>query len=346
MAEIFISHAVSDKILAEHLVNFLTEAIGVPADSIFCSSVEGYGVPLTKDFNLYIKDKIKHPKLVILLMTETYMERPFCLMELGAAWSLSHDALPIIVPPIEFGTVVKTLGLTQGWNIKQESGLNDIRSVIKKAGIQLEPRSDHTWDKKRKQWIAKLPTVLKKLPKASSVSIEKYNLALEEISKQNEKYTHLESEYSDTLDLVEELKEAKDREEVSEIIKKSSGNGLEAEYKRLIENIKEKRPSTSLPFFWNMMLDRHGEALPIDPYDDEARFYAEKLVQRKYARWAEDGRTLLYSWDKKMKRLDQAAQELENFLSSEDAEGFVRDREAGGFSVELDDLEFWEENFD
>ena len=89
MSEIFISHATADKRLAELLVNFLKEAIGVPTSAIFCSSVKGHDIPLGEDFNDYIKQSIQNPKLVILLMTPAYVESLFCLMELGAAWAQS-----------------------------------------------------------------------------------------------------------------------------------------------------------------------------------------------------------------------------------------------------------------
>jgi|GEM_PF-6445125 len=52
---------------------FLKEAIGVPSAAIFCSSVDGHGIPLGDDFNEYIKKQIQKPKLVILLMTPRYM---------------------------------------------------------------------------------------------------------------------------------------------------------------------------------------------------------------------------------------------------------------------------------
>ena len=51
MTDIFISHAVVDQALAGKLVAFLKEAIGVPAKSIFCSSIDGQNIPLGADFN-------------------------------------------------------------------------------------------------------------------------------------------------------------------------------------------------------------------------------------------------------------------------------------------------------
>lgn len=41
MAAIFLSHAVADKKLAKLFTDFLKEAIGIPHDEIFCSSIEG-----------------------------------------------------------------------------------------------------------------------------------------------------------------------------------------------------------------------------------------------------------------------------------------------------------------
>ena len=117
MTHIFISHAVADQKLAKLLVDFLKEAIGVPTAAIFCSSVKGHHILPGEDFNEYIKEKIQKPKLVILLMTSAYMESSFCLMELGAAWVQSSKSLPIVVPPIEYDQVTKTLGLKQAWKI-------------------------------------------------------------------------------------------------------------------------------------------------------------------------------------------------------------------------------------
>jgi len=52
MARIFISHAVADKKLAEAFTKFLKEAIGVPAADIFCSSVDGHGIPTGEIWSL------------------------------------------------------------------------------------------------------------------------------------------------------------------------------------------------------------------------------------------------------------------------------------------------------
>jgi hypothetical protein len=60
MTDIFLSHAVADRHLAELVVDLLIEAIGVPPKAVFCSSLPGFGVPLTHNFN---EDIGAHPVL-------------------------------------------------------------------------------------------------------------------------------------------------------------------------------------------------------------------------------------------------------------------------------------------
>ena len=133
MTEIFISHATADKAIAKLLVAFMKEAIGVPAKSIFCSSLKGHGIPFAEDFNAYMKEQIQKPKLVVLLMTKSYLESPFCLMELGAAWAKSLKSLPVVVPPVSYEMVTKTLGLKQAWNLSDQAGLVDLKKLTKSS---------------------------------------------------------------------------------------------------------------------------------------------------------------------------------------------------------------------
>lgn len=158
----------------------------MPASAIFCSSVKGHHIPLGEDFNTYIKEQIQKPKLVILLMTPAYMESSFCLMELGAAWAQSSKSIAIVVPPIDYDTVTKTLGLKQAWKITDKSGLVDLRKVVRSTTPDLEERSDHTWDDKRKQWGLDLKKILAKLQQATKVNADKHEKALADLRERDE----------------------------------------------------------------------------------------------------------------------------------------------------------------
>lgn len=193
MADIFISHATADKHIAEMLVDFLTDAVGVPEGSIFCSSLPGHGNPLTYDFNQNMQEQIQHPKLMVLLMTPAYMESPFCLMELGATWALQLRPLPIIVPPISFAEVTRTIGLKQGWNITNSDELESIRQTVLST-LGIEGRGNHNFNRKRARWGIDLAEALKKLAPAQKVTREEYDDALVAAFKHKSRADHFGEE--------------------------------------------------------------------------------------------------------------------------------------------------------
>lgn len=342
MTDIFISHAVADKALADKFVAFLKEAIGVPAKSIFCSSVEGQGIPLGDDFNEYMKTQIQSPKLVILLMTPRYMESWFCLMELGATWAKSLKALPIVVPPVRFSAVASTLGLKQGWSIDDDTKLIDLRDMIKETGIALEDRTDHDWDKKRAGWKADLKRLLRQLATATSVSEADHEAVQGELAEVKKELVSLQEVYEEANETIEELKAAKDSDAVKAIMSKKAGFSPENKFKELLEVISELRPNVSLSFYRNVIMDRYGKALDIDWSYLDQKSDAQSAIQYKIM---DPDPPHDYLWkEKKLKKVDEAIRALEEFLESEEAEEFVQEREDAGKTMDTDDLEFWEDN--
>ncbi|UXT93300.1 TIR domain-containing protein [Agrobacterium pusense] len=174
--KVFISHAVSDRALARLMVNFLKEAVGVRDSDIFCTSLPGHSIPLTEDFNKYIRAQIEEPAIVVALLTPSYLESLFCLMELGAAWSRALKTLAVVAPGVSFDTVAKTLGSKQAWSINDHSKLFEFRETF--SGLQLEERSTATWEGKVAEWRKKLPGVLRGLPSARLVEKTKVESAL------------------------------------------------------------------------------------------------------------------------------------------------------------------------
>ena len=198
MREIFVSHSEADRHLAEMLVYFLIEAVGVPPKSIFCSSLEGFGNPLTYDFNANMRDQIQEPKLVVLLLTPSYFDSRFCMMELGATWAKSLKALPVVVPPTTFAEVTTTIGLTQAWDITNSGRLQHVReTVVETLGI--DGQDQHVFDRKREQWKADLPTALSNLKASPKVPREVLegvqsllNAAERSLVEVTKKYEHAE----------------------------------------------------------------------------------------------------------------------------------------------------------
>ncbi|MBY3262221.1 TIR domain-containing protein [Rhizobium laguerreae] len=179
MSKVFVSHATVDVALAKLLVNFLKEAIGVPDKDIFCTSLPGHSIPLMEDFNEYIRKQIEQPAIVLALLTPSYLESHFCLMELGAAWSKATKTLAVVTPKVSFDVVTKTLGLKQAWRIDDHTKLSEFRGAFE--GMTLETRSTETWEGKADEWKKRLRAVLRGLPSPKLVSKHDLDVALSEI---------------------------------------------------------------------------------------------------------------------------------------------------------------------
>ncbi|MEM0928037.1 MAG: toll/interleukin-1 receptor domain-containing protein [Pseudomonadota bacterium] len=106
--EIFLSHAAADKSMIERFEVFLSRATATPSSNIFCTSLEGQGVPKGKNFVDHIRSKVTEAKVVIAFITRNYLDSPFCMAELGAVWALGRDHFPIVVPPLDFDVLNAT----------------------------------------------------------------------------------------------------------------------------------------------------------------------------------------------------------------------------------------------
>lgn len=343
MVDIFVSHATADKALARILVDFLKDGIGVPGNAIFCSSLKGHGIPFTEDFNDYMKDQIQQPKLVFLLMTPAYLESAFCLMELGAAWAKSLKALPIVVPPVGFNMVTKTLGLKQAWNINDPAGLTDLRKLLRDH-LTTEPRDDHTWDEKRAEWKLKLKKVLKDLAPASNVPAATHDALKASAADQANEIAALQAMLEKAKDTIEALQAAKSPSDVKTIMADLSDDESDEVFEQLLDEVKSARPKeASNAVFKHILLDHFGLAASINWYSSD-RDEFERAIQYKLI-LPDEGHAVQWN-GAKLKPLSKAIDALVTFLGSEEGEAIVQDQQASGVPMEADDLGFWEYHLD
>ena len=340
MAEIFLSHSTADRELAQLLVNLLKEGIGVPEKAIFCSSIKGHGIPFGEDFDEYIESQIQTPKLVFLLMTPSYMERPFCLMELGASWAKSLRALPVVVPGVSFDDVSKTLGLKQGWAISDESGLIDLRQMVRER-VTVEDRDDHTWEKKRAAWKVGLKKVLKDLAKPTKVPAAEHDALKASAASQASEIEALQSLLEEANEKIEILKNVKDAAAAKVALAATTGTAdAEEEFEELLESVKAARPSqASNNVFKHILLDFFDLSAVINWYavdrDDFERAIQYKLLS------SDDGHPVKWGGPK-LKPLNDAMSAVVTFFQSEEGAELAKQKQAEGEPMEPDDLAFWE----
>ena len=159
---VFISHASKDKEFVEALVDLL-EGIGLTKENLFCSSVDGYGIPLSQDIFETLRGLFnKHDLYVVFVHTPRFYDSHVCLNEMGAAWVLKTDFCSILSHDMSFedmdGVVNK-----QSLSIKVDSSdapfrLNEFKDKLINL-LGLIPITGTKWERKRNHFL-KLVTSL------------------------------------------------------------------------------------------------------------------------------------------------------------------------------------------
>lgn len=103
---VFISHSSKDKEFAEALVDLL-ESIGLDKDTLFCSSVAGYGLNLSDDiFETLRNFFLNHDLFMIFIHSPRYYKSAVSLNEMGAAWALRKGFCSILTSDMEFSGLI------------------------------------------------------------------------------------------------------------------------------------------------------------------------------------------------------------------------------------------------
>lgn len=99
---IFLSHKSSDKKYADALEEFIT-GLGVKNEQLIYTSHPLHKIPLDSNIYDYLRENIYSKVFVIILWSNSYLESPACLNEMGAAWVTQSDYTNIYVPSFSFG---------------------------------------------------------------------------------------------------------------------------------------------------------------------------------------------------------------------------------------------------
>ena len=155
ISKIFISHASKDKDIVEDLIDLLEE-IGVEPHQIFCSSFEGYGIPLGENFLETIKAQLTNDSLVLFVLTENFYQSAVCMCEMGAAWVLSKKHIPIVVPPFDYAGIRGVIPNTQGLIINDAQKWNSLKQQIE-AQFQINGQENSAgWERKRDRILGRI----------------------------------------------------------------------------------------------------------------------------------------------------------------------------------------------
>jgi len=336
---LFISHASKDKDLVDKFVDLLDTGCGLNRDEIFCTSLESLGVPPGEDFIQFIKEKIRNPSFIILMLSPNYYDSVFCLCELGASWALSSSVFPIVVPPFNKEDIKATLAVTQLGTITEPSYLDMLRDQIK--SIHNTTGTTPTWNVKRDQFLSEIDDVLKTLPVPKKVTLKLYDEALSNYRQCLKQLNVADKETIRLKQIIEKLKKLKDAEQVKELDIKLSGKW--EYFRKLVDTTNEalsKLPSVVIEAIYfhlkneNLVIDRWKEK---DKDDD-----AIKAVDDEFLWYREEEGYLLKEEDPTVRKALEVLDELDTFLNRSDIPKFKREFEDKyKFRPSLSNRRFW-----
>ena len=155
---IFLSHATADRPLADLLRNTLVLG-GVPHDRLFYSSDRATGIPSGEDVGAYLRRSIQEAGFVIELITETFMTRPICLMELGGAWALGTPTCPIVVPPLTREEAVRQIGNVQMGVLSSDAEIDGVFDELHDRLVEnlAIPPKVASWNQAIREFKERLP---------------------------------------------------------------------------------------------------------------------------------------------------------------------------------------------
>lgn len=213
---IFISHAATDKAIADRVVDLLNTAMGIDVQkAVFCTSLEGMKIPPGKDFKDFVKDQIQEPQIVVLLISQNYFASQFCLAELGASWAMSHRIIPFLIPPVTFDDMKAVLTGVHALRIEDAAEWNEAFAVFREI-LKIDPNVNR-WERKRDEHLESIVQLIKSQKPPPIVPLSKLAAAEKKLQAANEEICNFEQENQRLAKLVNDLKKAKDQTEVSRI---------------------------------------------------------------------------------------------------------------------------------
>lgn len=157
--KIFISHKTEDSNYAKAIIAMLV-ALGVNHKDIFCSSVDGYGIPFGKNIFDTLHNQFDDYKLfVIFIHSPRYYKSAISLNEMGAAWILRSEHRSFLTSDCEFSMLT---GVIHRDEIAFKAGQKDTEHLLYdfrhdiRTFFSLDGINDAIWETTKKEFIEKV----------------------------------------------------------------------------------------------------------------------------------------------------------------------------------------------
>lgn len=188
---VFISHSSKDKAFVVALVELL-EGIGLDEKSLFCSSVPGYWINLSKDIFEVLQGLFTNRSLyVIFVQSPNFYHSAVSLNEMGAAWAVRAEYCSILTSEMEFSNMTAVVNSRQTAikvnNEDAKARLTEMKDSIL-SFLGKEDISAVIWERKRDKFLSTVDPSYKKdtSPSESSTTEEYQQLMIEKMKQEKE----------------------------------------------------------------------------------------------------------------------------------------------------------------
>jgi hypothetical protein len=154
--------------------------------------------------------------LVVAIISPAFQTRPFCIAELGAAWSQVGKLFPIAIPGLERTDMEGVLtGLAVRY-LSDSAALDELHDQICNL-IGTNPGAK-TWGRHKSQWLVHVDDYVKQLPKLRIINPKDYDRAIADLEGTRDALREAEAMIHEQDVKMERLASAKSADEVTEIL--------------------------------------------------------------------------------------------------------------------------------
>lgn len=343
---VFLSHAVEDQPIATSIVDILLcGGMELSSSDIFYTSLHETGISPGADFMTVIKEQIQEPTIVLMLISQNYLIKPFCVAEAGACWAMSHNAIPILVPPVTYSEMEGVLRPRQAELLDVEASWHAILDVFKNAIPGLNPNTSK-WSRMLEKFMDEIPALIEAQPKPNRVSRVEHEKVVRELEDAKKEFAEVEAALMDARRRNAALSALKDAGEVAKVDLTLLPPAKQ--FRKLVSEAKEALRELPHPTRWVMFYNFRGEPLTwtdarrIGIHDDIENDIAKEFVSRDgddYVGINEDHPLVMEA--------HEAVSELSYWMNGKDFElgefsaAYVKEHKIS-FSIKNQD--FWHEN--
>ncbi len=155
---VFISHKHDDIDFVKDICDLLQD-IGLDKSNLFCSSIPGFWIGLSKDiFESLRKLFNEYDLYVVFVQTPKYYSSPICLNEMGAAWVLQSQFCSILSKDMDFndlkGVFDNHKTAIKVNNDDASSRLDELKnSILSFLGLSQIDNHDNTWLRNKDRFL-------------------------------------------------------------------------------------------------------------------------------------------------------------------------------------------------